>query len=208
MKCYTHQEIDAVGVCSVCSQGICEPCSVKLGGKLFCKNDADKAFEKRSSDSIRDTQTPVKVSSTRGLPISIVSILFYVLGFFIIAMFFFGISVGVEIDLLTGYAIIIGVLDIFAGNWLWKGLKKGGQLGIIILIIDLIVTSVLSYYESIAVLSEFDIMTSGFFIGVIVIMLVLLIIGWGKLKTNQFCPQCKTRISLEDDFCTSCGNKI
>lgn len=44
MKCYKHPRIDAVGVCSECGQGICDKCAVKIGGKLYCKSDADQVF--------------------------------------------------------------------------------------------------------------------------------------------------------------------
>ncbi|MCP8309513.1 MAG: hypothetical protein H3Z54_12625 [archaeon] len=44
MKCYIHRDVDAIGVCSVCGQGICGECSVRIGGKLYCKPDADRIF--------------------------------------------------------------------------------------------------------------------------------------------------------------------
>ncbi len=44
MKCYKHPKIDAVGVCSECGKGICEKCAVEIGGKLYCKSDADRVF--------------------------------------------------------------------------------------------------------------------------------------------------------------------
>jgi hypothetical protein len=44
MKCYKHPKIDAVGVCHECGEGICKKCAVKIGGKLYCKDDADKVF--------------------------------------------------------------------------------------------------------------------------------------------------------------------
>lgn len=44
MKCCTHKEKDAIGICSVCNQGVCEICAVKIGGKLYCKSDADTTF--------------------------------------------------------------------------------------------------------------------------------------------------------------------
>jgi hypothetical protein len=44
MKCYKHPKIDAIGVCHECGEGICKKCAVKIGGKLYCKDDADKVF--------------------------------------------------------------------------------------------------------------------------------------------------------------------
>ena len=47
MKCYVHHDVDAVGVCSECGQGVCDVCAVRIGGKLYCKNDADRVFGSR-----------------------------------------------------------------------------------------------------------------------------------------------------------------
>jgi hypothetical protein len=44
MKCYVHHDVDAVGVCSECGQGVCDVCAVRIGGKLYCKDDADRVF--------------------------------------------------------------------------------------------------------------------------------------------------------------------
>jgi len=44
LKCYKHPGVDAVGVCSECGKGICDKCAVEIGGKLYCKSDADKVF--------------------------------------------------------------------------------------------------------------------------------------------------------------------
>ncbi|MFH0829915.1 MAG: hypothetical protein V1887_02015 [Candidatus Aenigmatarchaeota archaeon] len=44
MKCYKHPKVNAVGVCRECGEGICKKCSVEIGGKLYCKGDADKVF--------------------------------------------------------------------------------------------------------------------------------------------------------------------
>ncbi|MEM2704475.1 MAG: hypothetical protein QXR45_15110 [Candidatus Bathyarchaeia archaeon] len=37
MKCIIHKERNAIGVCSVGGQGICEACLVRISGKLYCK---------------------------------------------------------------------------------------------------------------------------------------------------------------------------
>ena len=54
MKCYKHPKIDAIGVCSECGEGICSKCAVKIGGKLYCKSDADKVFgEKKAAAAVQ-----------------------------------------------------------------------------------------------------------------------------------------------------------
>lgn len=44
MKCYKHPKTSAVGVCHECGKGVCKKCSVEIGGKLYCRTDADKTF--------------------------------------------------------------------------------------------------------------------------------------------------------------------
>ena len=44
MECYNHRKTEAVGVCSQCGKGVCSKCAVEIGGKLYCKPDADKVF--------------------------------------------------------------------------------------------------------------------------------------------------------------------
>ena len=39
MKCYNHRDIDTMGVCSECGQGMCDVCAVRIGGRLYCKED-------------------------------------------------------------------------------------------------------------------------------------------------------------------------
>ena len=36
MKCFLHQERDAVGICKSCGKGICPDCAVDLGRGLAC----------------------------------------------------------------------------------------------------------------------------------------------------------------------------
>jgi len=40
MKCYTHNNKDAVGQCGSCGKGICSDCAVDLNKKLFCRGCA------------------------------------------------------------------------------------------------------------------------------------------------------------------------
>lgn len=79
MKCYTHPDKDAVAVCSVCGQGICEPCSVKIGGKFYCKQDADRLFGTVPiTPEARPAQAPVPIT-----PEARVSSAWYLLPFFL-----------------------------------------------------------------------------------------------------------------------------
>lgn len=42
MKCFNHQDIDAVGVCTSCGKNICSNCAMEVGGKIICKSCAEK----------------------------------------------------------------------------------------------------------------------------------------------------------------------
>lgn len=37
MKCFFHQDRDAVGICKSCERGVCSECAVDLGKGLACK---------------------------------------------------------------------------------------------------------------------------------------------------------------------------
>ncbi|GLQ30891.1 hypothetical protein [Litoribrevibacter albus] len=36
MKCYKHQDIDAIGLCKSCHKGVCPECSALVGGSVAC----------------------------------------------------------------------------------------------------------------------------------------------------------------------------
>lgn len=43
MKCYSHNERDAVGICKNCSRGLCPDCAVDLVDGLACKGRCEEA---------------------------------------------------------------------------------------------------------------------------------------------------------------------
>lgn len=75
MKCYVHQNTDAVGVCSACGRGVCRLCAVRLGGKLYCADDADRAFTSR-----RTVVEPRRTVRPRGVGVVVGSLSAYFLG--------------------------------------------------------------------------------------------------------------------------------
>ena len=64
MKCYAHPDVDVIGVCSECGRGICDVCAVRIGGKLYCKKDADRVFgSKRVEQEVpREVHRPMRVT--------------------------------------------------------------------------------------------------------------------------------------------------
>ena len=70
MKCFYHNDKDAVGTCKSCEKGLCIDCAIDLGKGLACKNhceeDAKKIinvqqeniqFASRTSKIIQSTKT-------------------------------------------------------------------------------------------------------------------------------------------------------
>ena len=46
MKCFFHQDRDAVGVCKSCERGICPECAVDLGKGLACRGRCEEDARK------------------------------------------------------------------------------------------------------------------------------------------------------------------
>ena len=42
MKCFNHEERDAVGTCKSCGKGICRECAVDMGKGLACHDRCEK----------------------------------------------------------------------------------------------------------------------------------------------------------------------
>jgi len=74
LKCYNHPNVEAVGVCSVCSQGVCEACAVKVSGKLYCKADVERTFAREKPRQVVKS-VHVAVSSMFYLVLGCVSVL-------------------------------------------------------------------------------------------------------------------------------------
>ena len=42
MKCYVHQDVEAVGTCTNCGKAVCSDCAMNIAGKTTCKSCAEK----------------------------------------------------------------------------------------------------------------------------------------------------------------------
>ncbi len=42
MKCFYHNEKDAIGICSSCNRGLCPECMVDVDGILACQNSCEE----------------------------------------------------------------------------------------------------------------------------------------------------------------------
>ncbi|HEY3272170.1 MAG TPA: hypothetical protein VGJ92_00330, partial [Methanocella sp.] len=38
MKCYVHNDVDAVGTCTSCGKALCKDCAQTVDGKIVCKD--------------------------------------------------------------------------------------------------------------------------------------------------------------------------
>ncbi len=194
MKCFTHPDRDAVAVCSVCGQGLCEGCSVRIAGKLYCKSDADKIFG-------REAERAEKY--VRPASITVAAILFFIFGALGIisglvfsafagsaASFtsvpFIGPLTGVTAAgiLLIGLVILVfGILYLVAGNWLWDGLRRGGILGIALSIISILVSLPLLFVLGpLALFLGPLVALAGLSIVIDILLIVLITVGWSSLR--------------------------
>jgi hypothetical protein len=163
LKCYVHQNVDAVGVCSSCGRGVCNVCVVRLGGRLYCKEDADRLFDSSRSSVV------AKPPRSRGVGVVLGSIFAYTLGSISAVISFAilfqaiisGASKGVSffaglfgqdlsfLGALQQYpsgeligigagVLFLGSFGIAAGYYMWKPTKIGAVLSIIFGILGLV----------------------------------------------------------------------
>ena len=83
MKCFYHNDIDAIGLCKTCNKGLCPECAVDVGNGLACVDSCEKAvlsYNKMIDKNIELTST--SVSMIRGGPAFFLAALFIVFGAF------------------------------------------------------------------------------------------------------------------------------
>ena len=156
MRCYVHREVEAIGVCSECGQGICDACAVRIGGKLYCKDDADRVFAPRKEE------IPEIIKVGRAMRVTVASVFFFMYSgvgigigiLFIAAGYASGVFAGVpgfssiavtSIGLLGfgGLLVVMGILGVVCGLWLWKSQLTGVIVGIPLLLGGVAIASIL-----------------------------------------------------------------
>ena len=72
MKCYFHQNLDAIGVCIDCGKGLCSTCKLELVGKLYCQSCADELVTNSTKPApVRNSIKPAPViNSTKPAPVT------------------------------------------------------------------------------------------------------------------------------------------
>ena len=64
MKCFYHNDMDAVGICKSCKKGLCIDCAVDLGKGLACKNYCEEDVKRLidiSQDNIQYVSNTSKI---------------------------------------------------------------------------------------------------------------------------------------------------
>jgi hypothetical protein len=56
MKCFYHNDKDAVGICKSCEKGLCIDCAVDLGKGLACKNHCEEDVKRLIDISVENIQ--------------------------------------------------------------------------------------------------------------------------------------------------------
>lgn len=192
MKCYVHQSADAIGVCSECGQGVCDNCAVRMGGKLYCKADADRVFSKRKYDGGPLLSRPMRVSIS-----TVLFLLYGAVGvglgvIFVVGGFATGLIASIPVYSLfnTGVAfaslgllgfgsllLAMGVFSVVSGVWLWRMQIWGAAAGSVLLIMGMVIAAFIVFASPVLVTYELLLLVWG----INFTMLVLLIGSWGKL---------------------------
>lgn len=92
MKCFYHNNKDAVGICKSCQKGLCTDCAVDLGKGLACKNYCEEEVKglihisqeniQSSSDTskiLRSTKAVGPITSKLFIAVGIIFIIFSIL---------------------------------------------------------------------------------------------------------------------------------
>jgi len=169
MKCFVHQTTDAIGVCSTCGRGLCNACVVKIGGKFYCKDDADRVFGRKLTTRV------VSGEKERGAALMAGSILSYLVGGIAVVLSCFVLFAGILAgdmggknlftNLFTPYfsflgpllnysqsslifiglgVMVFGAIGIAAGFYLWRPVIHGAVFAIVFGIMGLILAFVLN----------------------------------------------------------------
>jgi len=67
MKCFDHQQEEAVGICNACNKGLCAKCAVPLGFAITCKGDCESHAVMRHTQMHEAHATNLAVQRNRYL---------------------------------------------------------------------------------------------------------------------------------------------
>jgi uncharacterized RDD family membrane protein YckC len=145
MKCASHVEIDAAGVCIKCGRGVCAQCKREMGGKTYCLVCAD-VYSQLQPEAVSTGGKPYTSASQTSQPSSTTFVATSEFGGFgrrLAAYLIDGIIlsiIGLPIRLLAPHAYSYGVSALISlvyliGFWSWKG-QTPGKMALGVKIVD------------------------------------------------------------------------
>lgn len=63
MKCYKHNETDALGICKSCQKGVCRECIVDVEGRIACKDSCEQEVKDLNEMILKNKGVYQKTSS-------------------------------------------------------------------------------------------------------------------------------------------------
>ncbi len=114
MKCFYHNDKDAIGICKSCEKGLCKDCAVDLGKGLACKNQCEEEVENLISytkRNIQDTSKTEKIIDAGKTGMFLTSLFNMILG---IAFIIWGlVSNGISfISIIGGLFVVYGIITL------------------------------------------------------------------------------------------------
>ena len=136
MKCYVHQNDDAVAVCKSCGKGVCNDCAIIISGNSYCKTCIESKGTRPPQP--QTTTTPTGVASKTQFTIGaagaiisgIIALLFMFSSGFAVFWWFLGISSSGFfnfIAFIVAIALVVGLLMAGLG---YLGIKRSFGRGI------------------------------------------------------------------------------
>lgn len=198
MKCYVHPDREAVGVCTVCKQGICRDCQVILGGKRFCKKHAERRLVSEDrAEGLRKRGWALTIASilavTGGLSGVVVGFLLVIIGLLgpgaqnssmlattvgpLLNYFSAVTQYPSDQTILVGLAtFLFGSMGIGAAYFLWRRSKRAAILSIILAVIGEVLVG--TYLELLALAGAFTFV----WVADAIVRVVLIGLGWKHLR--------------------------
>ncbi|WP_048198900.1 hypothetical protein [Methanocella arvoryzae] len=59
MKCYLHNQMDAVGTCTRCGKAVCSECTLNVNGKIVCKQCAEQLASNPACNTAVNRKEPI-----------------------------------------------------------------------------------------------------------------------------------------------------
>jgi hypothetical protein len=75
MRCFYHQDKEAVGLCKSCAKGVCAECAVDLGNALACRNRCEERaqsvvkIQDHAIQSLKPLQPRVQLTASAARPL-------------------------------------------------------------------------------------------------------------------------------------------